>query len=71
VVGTAEAWLRLLDGGLNISVALRRNQLRYCDYGENDNLVCEARISLLAALLGLPTLTDAAHASERVPVVMD
>jgi hypothetical protein len=71
VVGTAEAWLRLLDGGLNISVALRRNQLRYCDYGENDNLVCEARISLLAALIGLPTLTDAAHASERVPVVMD
>jgi Sulfotransferase family len=70
VIGTADAWLRLLDGSLNMSVALRRNQLRYCDYGENDNLVCEARISLLAALLGLPALPDiAAFADGRVPLL--
>jgi hypothetical protein len=72
IVGTAEAWLRLLDGGLNMSAALRRNALRYCDYGENDFFVSEARISLLAALLGAPALTDtAALASGHVPALAD
>jgi hypothetical protein len=72
IVGTAEAWLRLLDGGLNMSAALRRNDLRYCDYGENDFFVSEARISLLAALLGMPSLSDAAaFASGRVPALAD
>jgi Sulfotransferase family len=72
IVGTVEAWLRLLDGGLNISTALRRNELRYCDYGENDFFAGEARISLLAALLGLPALTDtAAMARGHVPALTD
>jgi hypothetical protein len=72
IVGTAEAWLRLLDGGLNMSAALRRNELRYCDYGENDFFVTEARITLLVALLGMPALTDTAtFASEHVPALAD
>jgi hypothetical protein len=72
IVGTAEAWQRLLDGGLNMSAALRRNALRYCDYGENDFFVGEARISLLAALLGTPALADAAAlASGPVPALAD
>jgi hypothetical protein len=58
IVGTAETWLRLLGGDLNMSTALRHNELRYCDHGENDFFVSEARISLLAALLGMPALTD-------------
>lgn len=57
IVGTAEAWLRLLDGDLNINSALRSNEIRYCDYGENDFFVADARISLLAALLGIPVMT--------------
>jgi hypothetical protein len=60
VVGTAETWRRLLDGDLNVSSALRRNALRYCDYGENDFFVTEARIALLMALIGIPGLTDGA-----------
>lgn len=72
IVGTAETWLRLLDGELNMSTALRRNELRYCDYGENDFFVGEARISLLAALLGTPALTDsAALAGGPAPAVAD
>jgi hypothetical protein len=72
IVGTADAWLRLLDGGVNINAALRRNELRYCEYGENDFFVGEARISLLAALLGLPVLTDATAAvSGLVPALTD
>jgi hypothetical protein len=70
IVGTADAWLRLLDGDLNMSAALRRNELRYCDYGENDFFVTEARISLLVALLGMPALADsAAFAGGQVPAL--
>jgi hypothetical protein len=72
IVGTAEAWLRLLSGDLNMSVALRRNELRYCDYGENDYFVTDARISLLAALLGMPALTDrSAFTGGQVPALAD
>jgi hypothetical protein len=61
-----------LAGELNMSAALRRNELRYCDYGENDFFVTEARISLLAALLGTPALTDtAAFVSGPVPALAD
>ena len=60
IVGSVAAWLRLLDGDLNMSVALRCNELRYCDYGENDFFVTESRISLLAELLGLPSLPGSA-----------
>ena len=72
IVGTAEAWLRLLDGDLNMSTALRRNEVRYCDYGENDYFVTEARITLLAALLGIPAMTEAAaFAGGQVPVLAE
>jgi hypothetical protein len=60
IVGTAETWRQLLDGDLNVSAALRGNALRYCDYGENDFFVTEARISLLVTLLGIPGLADSA-----------
>jgi hypothetical protein len=60
IVGSVATWLRLLDGDLNMSVALRSNELRYCDYGENDFFVTESRISLLAELLGLPSLPGSA-----------
>lgn len=65
IVGTVAAWLRLLDGDLNMSVALRCNELRYCDYGENDFFVTESRISLLAELLGLPFLPGSASVAGR------
>jgi hypothetical protein len=63
IVGTAETWLRLLDGNLNVSAALRRNELRYCDYGESNYFVTEARISLLMDLLGMPALVGSAAAT--------
>ena len=72
IVGTAEAWLRLLGGELKVSTALRSNQLRYCDYGENDYFVSEARISLLADLLRLPVLADSTSvAGGDVPALAD
>jgi hypothetical protein len=72
IVETAETWLRLLNGNVNISVALRRNELRYCDYGDNDFFVSDARISLLADFLGMRSLThSAAIHSGHVPAMAD
>lgn len=70
IVGTAQAWLDLLDGRVNLSVALRRNELRYCDYGESGIFVNEGRVALLADLLGLPSLAHhAAIADGRFPAL--
>lgn len=72
IVGTAESWARLLDGDLNMSTALRRNEVRYCDYGESDYFVTEARITLLASLLKIPALADGATgAGQHVPALAD
>jgi hypothetical protein len=72
VVATARAWDELLGSRLNLSAALRKNELRYCDFGENDFFVTEARVALLATLLGLPSWADnPALASGCVPALTD
>jgi protein-tyrosine sulfotransferase len=72
MVGSAQAWLEVLAGRVNLSVALRRNELRYCDFGENDAFVSEDRIALLAAFLGLPRMSDhPAAASDLVPALAE
>ena len=72
MVGSARAWLEVLAGRMNLSVALRRNELRYCDFGENDALVAEDRIALLAAFLGLPRWSDhSAPVGEPVPALAE
>jgi hypothetical protein len=53
VVGSAAAWEQVINGRLNLSVALRACQLRYCDGDEADPLASDARIGILATLLGL------------------
>jgi len=52
-VGAAEAWQQVMSGRLNLNVALRACQLRYCDGDESSPLASAARISILAALLGI------------------
>jgi hypothetical protein len=69
MVGTAQTWLEVLSGQLNLSVALRRNELRYCDFGENDFFVTEARTALLAALLGLPSCAGEPAGLGSVPAL--
>jgi len=72
IVGAARSWLEVIDGRMNLSTALRRNELRYCDFGDSGFFVAEARIALLAALLGLPSVTDnTAVTGEQVPALAD
>ena len=53
IVGSADAWDQVLSGDLNLSVALRACQLRYCDGDESRPLAGEARVAMLGFLLGL------------------
>jgi len=72
MVGSLQAWLEVLAGRVNLSVALRRNELRYCDFNENDAFVSQNRIALLAAFLGLPRMSDhPAAANDLVPALAE
>jgi hypothetical protein len=53
VIGTLEAWHKVVDRQVNLSVALRSCELRYCDNGETAPLAADARIRILGRLLGL------------------
>jgi protein-tyrosine sulfotransferase len=53
VVGSADAWQQVLSGQLNLNVALRAYRLRYCDGDDTSPPTSEARVAILARLLGL------------------
>jgi hypothetical protein len=52
IIGSAAAWEGLLDGSVNLGVALRRHDLRYCDTGDPE-AAAQARVDMLADFLGL------------------
>ena len=53
IVGTVEAWEKVIDRQVNLSVALRSCQLRYCDNGDATPLAADTRIAIIGQLLGL------------------
>jgi Sulfotransferase family len=56
VVGSAEAWTSVLTGRMNLGVALRRCELRYCDADEASRagpVAADIRIGMLAELIEL------------------
>jgi hypothetical protein len=53
VIASADTWDQVIAGKLNMSVALRRHLFRYRDSGEAGPIVADARIAMLADLLGL------------------
>jgi hypothetical protein len=54
IIGSADAWEEVIAGKLNLNVALRACQLRYCESGEfGDPLTGDTRIGILADLLSL------------------
>jgi hypothetical protein len=62
VIGSAAAWEQVISGKLNLSVALRSAQLRYCDGDDTtDPITADTRIAVLADLLGLAKWSAAAR----------
>jgi hypothetical protein len=62
VIGSATAWEQVIAGKLNLSVALRSAQLRYCDGDDPIGPVAaETRLAMLADLLGLAKWSAAAR----------
>ena len=53
VIGTWEAWEKVIDGRVNLSAALRSCDLRYCDNGEASPQAADTRIGIIGELLGL------------------
>ncbi|HZR52331.1 MAG TPA: sulfotransferase [Streptosporangiaceae bacterium] len=56
VLGADKVWEAVLSGSANLGVALRRNELRYCDTGDDERpFTAESRVDMLAEILGLAT----------------
>ena len=53
IIGSADIWKQVLDGGINLSVAFRSRQLRHCDTGDVAAAVPGIRIAMLGELLGI------------------
>jgi hypothetical protein len=54
ILGAPETWQATLSGQVNLHVAMRRNDLRYCCTAEEDGpLTSTTRVAMLADLLGL------------------
>jgi hypothetical protein len=64
ILGSPETWQQVLGGQVNLQVALRRCDLRYCSTGEDGPLVTQTRVAMLADLLGLGSWPQAATAGQ-------
>jgi len=54
VVGSVDVWMRVAEGEIDLSLALRRRLIRYRDTGEPASLMLN-RVAMLAGLLGITT----------------
>jgi hypothetical protein len=64
VLGTPETWQAVTGGRLNLHMALRRCDVRYCSAGAESPLLSQTRIAMLADLLGLSSWTHAGPARQ-------
>jgi hypothetical protein len=69
ILSSPETWQGVMEGRLNLHMALRRSEVRYCPAGEEDPLASHARIAMLADLLGLSpwVQTGPAHRDAALP----
>jgi hypothetical protein len=70
VVGPPGAWLAVMTGQANLSAAIRHWQIRYCDPGDSGQNVAQARIYMLAELLGLPSRPNPTAGQPATPEPM-
>jgi hypothetical protein len=71
IIASADTWEQVMSERTNLSVALRRHQMRYCEPGEPGPFTADTRMGMLADLLGLaswgqarPTRTPPQQARE-------
>jgi hypothetical protein len=65
VAGTVDVWMRVAEGEIDLSLALRRRLLRYRDTGEPTSAML-TRVAMLAGLLGITTWQRMQSASPRM-----
>ena len=53
VIGTVDVWEQVIDRRVNLSVALRSCELRYCDNGEATPVAADTRLGIVGRILGL------------------
>ena len=70
VIAAADTWEQIIGGHVNMSVALRRNLLRYLDDGGTRPGIADTRIGMLSDLLGLASWGQA-HQRTPPPVNAD
>jgi Sulfotransferase family len=59
ILGSPETWDAVLSGHVNLHVAMRRCDLRYCSAGDDGPFDAETRIAMLADLLGFSSWVPA------------
>lgn len=64
VIASVDTWEQIVSGRVNLSVALRRHQLRYCEQGEPGPFIADTRMGMLADLLGLASWGQARQDGE-------
>jgi len=62
ILGSPQTWQAVLGGQVNLHVAMRRNDLRYCSSGDDGPLVSQTRVAMLTDLFGLGSWPQAATA---------
>jgi len=65
IVGSPETWDAVLSGRVNLHVALRRNELRYCSTSENGPFDTQTRVAMLAELLGFSSWSSTSGHGRR------
>jgi hypothetical protein len=64
LIGSAATWEQVIAGTVNLNVALRRRDLRYCDTGTTAPAITVRRVSMLADLLGIVSWRSADAAAQ-------
>jgi hypothetical protein len=67
IIASADTWEQVISRRTNLSVALRRNQVRYLEQGEPGPFIADTRMGMLADLLGLASWGQARRDRKRDP----
>jgi hypothetical protein len=66
IIASAGTWQQVLTERVNLSVALRRHMVRYCDQGDTSPVTADIRVAMLADLLGLTSWGRGSGAGQTV-----